>query len=223
MLAAVPLLSGIGAVMDYFITKYTLKSQDSYAAAGAIAEQVFNSVRTVYSFNLQKRFAKRYSEALTQSLKSGMQRGSIIGSAFASFMFLLFGVYALALWYGSQLVTESKLDGATVLVVVLSMMMGCMALLELPYNLSAVSSATGAAYKIYAIIDRTPEIDIDSKSSVTPESIKGAIEFKNVMFKYPTRPDLVILKDLSLKIKPGMTVSLFFVQHTRTKIQIRLF
>jgi ATP-binding cassette subfamily B (MDR/TAP) protein 1 len=77
----------------------------------------------------------------------------------------------------------------------------------LPQNLSAVSSARGAAYKIYATIDRVPDIDPDSKEGLAPESIQGEIEFKNVMFKYPTRPDLTIMSDLSLKIKPGMTVA----------------
>ena len=80
-------------------------------------------------------------------------------------------------------------------------------MIRLPVNLSAVSSARGAAYKVYQIIDRVPEIDIDSTSGLTPNKVVGAIEFTNVNFKYPTRPDLTILKDLSLKISPGMTVA----------------
>lgn len=207
MLCVIPFLSLVGATMGLFITKFTMASQDSYASAGAIAEQVFNSIRTVYSFNLQKRFSKRYQEELQKALKAGIKRGSALGSGFAVFMFLLFCTYSLALWYGSQLVIKGQMDGGTVLVVFLSMMMGCMSLLQLPANLSAVSSGTGAAYKIYATIDRIPEIDTDSKTGIIPKSITGAIEFKNVMFRYPTRPDLVILKDLNLKIQPGMTAA----------------
>lgn len=37
--------------------------------------------------------------------------------------------------------------------------------------------------------------------------VTGAITFKNVKFNYPTRPDVPILKDLSLDIKPGTTVA----------------
>ena len=55
MLAVTPLLLAAGSAMGFFITKYTKKSQDSYALAGAVAEQVFNSIRTVYAFSLQKR------------------------------------------------------------------------------------------------------------------------------------------------------------------------
>ncbi|KAI7903328.1 P-loop containing nucleoside triphosphate hydrolase protein [Cokeromyces recurvatus] len=207
MLAVTPLLLLTGGAMGIFMTKYTLASQNAYAAAGSIAEQVFNSIRTVYSFSLQKRFLQRYEKELDNACKTGIKRGASLGIGIAFFMFFLFGIYSLALWYGAKLVSQEKLTGSVVLVVFLSMIMGSMSLLQLPNNLSAVSSACGAAYKIFATIDRVPEIDPDSDKGLIPDSIKGAIEFKNVMFKYPTRPDLTILKDLSLKIEPGMTVA----------------
>ncbi|KAK4518231.1 uncharacterized protein ATC70_001583 [Mucor velutinosus] len=207
MLAVMPLLVVAGGCMGYFITKYTLASQNAYASAGSIAEQVFNSIRTVYSFSLQKRFSERYNNELNNALKTGIKRGTSLGIGFAFFMFFLFGTYSLALWYGATLVVRGQLTGPIVLVVFLAMMMGFTSLLQLPANLSAVSSACGAAYKIFATIDRVPEIDVDAQDGVVPGSIRGEIEFNNVKFKYPTRPDLIILKDLSLKIKPGMTVA----------------
>ncbi|NXB01592.1 MDR1 protein, partial [Cnemophilus loriae] len=38
--------------------------------------------------------------------------------------------------------------------------------------------------------------------------IKGNLEFKNVYFNYPSRPDVEILKGLNLKISSGQTVAL---------------
>lgn len=207
MLAVMPLLVLSGAGMGFFITKYTLASQNSYAAAGSVAEQVFNSIRTVYSFTLQKRFSQRYERELEKACKAGVKRGLVSGAGFGSFMLFLFVTYSLALWYGSQLVIKGKLDGPTVLVVFMSMMVGSMSLIQLPATMSAIFSACGAAHKIFAVIDRVPEIDIDSVDGLRLKGVTGAIEFKNVMFKYPSRPDLVILKDLTLSIKPGMTVA----------------
>jgi ABC-type multidrug transport system fused ATPase/permease subunit len=82
-----------------------------------------------------------------------------------------------------------------------------MGLLQLPPNLSAVSSSTGAAYKIFNLIDRVPSIDIDDKTGLAPKKFAGAIEFKNIKFSYPTRPDITILKNLNFSVKPGMTVA----------------
>ncbi|KAI8381003.1 P-loop containing nucleoside triphosphate hydrolase protein [Radiomyces spectabilis] len=207
MLATMPILAGTGGAMGYFITKYTLKTQTSYAEAGAVAEQVFAGIRTVYSFSLQERFARRYDQSLEKAAATGIKRGAILGFGFGGFMFVLFCTYGLAFWYGAKLTMQGEIEGPTVMVVFFAMIMGAIALLQLPPNLSAVSSAAGAAYKIFETIDRVPDIDPDSTEGIIPEKLEGEIEFRNVQFKYPTRPDITILKDLTLKIRPGMTVA----------------
>lgn len=207
MLATIPVMAGTGGAMGYFITKYTLKTQDSYADAGAVAEQVFSGIRTVYSFSLQSRFSKLYEQKLFKAMETGIKRGQIIGLGFGTFMFVLFATYGLSFWYGAKLTREHLMDGSDVLVVFFAMIIGAISLLQLPPNLSAVSSACGAAYKIYSTIDRVPSIDADDKNGLQPEKFIGEIEFKDVKFSYPTRPDITILKRLNLKIKPGMTVA----------------
>ncbi|KAI8147824.1 putative ABC transporter protein [Fennellomyces sp. T-0311] len=207
MLATMPVLLGTGATMGVLITRYTLKVQNSYAEAGSIAEQVFAGLRTVYSFSLQERFAQRFEKELVKARIMGIRRGIVLGVGFGAFMMILFCTYSLAFWFGSRMVKTGESDGPNVLVVFMGMMMGSMSLLQVPPNLSAVSSACGAAHRIYTTIDRVPEIDPDNEQGLTPSVLHGDIEFRNVKFKYPTRPDLVILKDLSLKIRPGMTVA----------------
>lgn len=99
------------------------------------------------------------------------------------------------------------MTGDDVLVVQFAMIMGAMALLMVPQNLVAVSSASGAAYRIFNTIDRVPSIDVDAPGGVVLDKFTGDIEFKDVKFSYPTRPDITVLKQLNLKIRPGMTVA----------------
>ncbi|ORZ24240.1 P-loop containing nucleoside triphosphate hydrolase protein [Absidia repens] len=207
MLATMPLLAGAGAGMGYFITKYTLLAQNSYAGAGAVAEQAFSGIRTVSAFTLQNRFFKRYDEELVHARDVGIARGRVLGFGFGTFMLILFCTYGLAFWYGSQLVMQGEYNASQVLIVFFSMIIGAIALLQLPPNISAVSSAAGAAYKIFATIDRIPEIDSDSKEGLAPDHIQGEIEFRDIKFVYPTRPDITILKKLNLKVHPGQTVA----------------
>ncbi|KAI8086524.1 P-loop containing nucleoside triphosphate hydrolase protein [Halteromyces radiatus] len=207
MLATMPLLAGAGAAMGYFITKYTLKAQDSYADAGSVVEQAFAGIRTVSAFSIQNRFFKRYDQELVHARDVGIMRGRVLGFGFGTFMFILFSTYGLAFWYGSHLVMAGEFDASQVLIVFFAMIIGAIALLQLPPNISAVSSAAGAAYKIFATIDRVPEIDSDSKEGLTLEKVHGDIEFRDIKFVYPTRPDITILKKLNLKIHPGMTVA----------------
>ena len=65
-----------------------------------------------------------------------------------------------------------------------------------------------AAASVFAVIDRVPPIDSLSDKGDPPPSPLGQIELRNVHFVYPARPDVQILKGLSLKIKKGETVAL---------------
>ncbi|CEP14859.1 hypothetical protein [Parasitella parasitica] len=208
LLVAVPLLGVSGALMARFFGKYTKESQDSCAESGAIAEQAFQYIKTVYSFSLQKRFSDRYNQKLEDACKSGVKGGIALGVGFAFFMFFLFGTFGLSLWFGSKLVTEGKLTGPSVFVVFLSMMLGCMSFVKLPPNLSAVSGACGAAYQVFKVIDRVPEINVDSKDGLIPNNVRGTITFDQVSFSYPTRPGLQIINELTLQVDSGTTVAL---------------
>ncbi|KAH8552424.1 P-loop containing nucleoside triphosphate hydrolase protein [Umbelopsis sp. PMI_123] len=209
LLAALPLMAVVGMLVTSGMRKFTGKIQDSYADGGAIVEQAIAGIRTVYTFSLQNRFSVLYKEQVHKAYLVGRRRAVTLGLGFGVFMFLLFSSYGLAFWYGYTLVLEQidGMDGAGILTVFMSMMVGAMSLLQIPQQLSAVTMAMGAAYKIYATIERIPEIDCDREDGLKPDHVNGHIVFKNVHFKYPTRPDTTVLHKLDLDIKPGMTVA----------------
>ena len=72
---------------------------------------------------------------------------------------------------------------------------------------SALAPDTGkakdSAASIFEILDSKPSIDSSSNEGITLPSVTGNIELQNVNFKYPTRPDVQIFKDLSLRIPSG--------------------
>ena len=57
--------------------------------------------------------------------------------------------------------------------------------------------AVGASEKVFEYIDRKPEIALDS-ATLAPDRLCGRIEFRNVRFSYPGRPDAVVLKVVPL-------------------------
>ena len=72
----------------------------------------------------------------------------------------------------------------------------------------AISYARGAAAKLYATIDRVPEIDSADPGGLKPEKCIGHIELENVKFNYPSRPNIPILKEIDLYFEAGKTVAL---------------
>lgn len=73
-----------------------------------------------------------------------------------------------------------------------------------------ISSARGAGAAIVKLIDSTPEIDAESTEGKTFEGevVRGQIRFENIHFRYPTRPGIRVLRDLSFKVEPGTYVAL---------------
>ncbi|PQQ18468.1 hypothetical protein Pyn_37652 [Prunus yedoensis var. nudiflora] len=60
---------------------------------------------------------------------------------------------------------------------------------------------------VFEIIDRVPKIEPDENSAMKPPNVYGSIELKNVDFCYPTRPELLVLSNFSLKVNGGQTVA----------------
>lgn len=65
------------------------------------------------------------------------------------------------------------------------------------------TKANDSAISIFEILDRKSKIDYSSEEGVTITNVKGDIDFHEVCFKYPLRPNVQIFKDLSLRIPSG--------------------
>ena len=74
--------------------------------------------------------------------------------------------------------------------------------------LLAITNGRGAAAKIYATIDLVPPIDSADEGGLRPSTVAGEISLENVDFNYPARPDVQILKKLSLTFPTGKTSAL---------------
>ena len=77
----------------------------------------------------------------------------------------------------------------------------------LPY-LTGITEATTAASRIFEMIDQVPTIDSEDQKGKALSFVRGDIEFKDVYFCYPSRPDTPISEDFNLKVRAGKTVGL---------------
>lgn len=81
-------------------------------------------------------------------------------------------------------------------------------LAQLAPNLQAVSSAQGAAAKLFATIDRVPPIDSADPAGLRPDTCEGRLEFRDVHFVYPSRPKVHVLKGFSSVFARGKSTAL---------------
>uniref|UniRef100_A0A672U6X4 ATP binding cassette subfamily B member 1 n=1 Tax=Strigops habroptila TaxID=2489341 RepID=A0A672U6X4_STRHB len=208
ILSVSPVLGLSAAVWAKVLSAFTDKEQAAYAKAGAVAEEVLSAIRTVIAFGGQEKEIKRYHKNLEDAKQIGIKKAITANISMGAAFLLIYASYALAFWYGTTLVLSDDYTIGKVLTVFFSVLIGAFSIGQTAPSIEAFASARGAAYAIFNIIDSEPQIDSYSEAGYKPDHIQGNLEFQNVYFNYPSRPDVEILKGLNLKVSCGQTVAL---------------
>ncbi|XP_052184670.1 putative multidrug resistance protein [Diospyros lotus] len=196
-----------GMLFGKVMMKQGMKMKDAYGVAGEIAEQTISSIRTVYSFVGEQQTLNRFSQALQkyveQGIKQGLTKGLMMGS-----MGMIFVSWACEAWIGSLLVTEKGERAGRVFIASMCNVLGGVSVMTALRNISFFAEAKAAATRTTEMIDRVPRINPEDEKGRILEQVRGEIEFQDVYFSYPSRPDTWILQGLNLKLRAGKTVGL---------------
>uniref|UniRef100_UPI00358F3F7A ATP-dependent translocase ABCB1-like isoform X3 n=1 Tax=Myxine glutinosa TaxID=7769 RepID=UPI00358F3F7A len=208
IVAISPLLAISAALWSKILTAFTNKELQAYSKAGAVAEEVLSCIRTVVAFGGQNKEIERYNKNLNEAKAVGIKKAITTNLSIGFTFFLIYGSYALAFWYGGELVTTDNYTVGNILEVFFCVIIGAFSLGQATPNIEAFSNARGAAYAIFNIIDKEPTIDNFSKIGYKPQKLKGRVEFKNVHFVYPSRSEMKVLQGLDLIVNSGETLAL---------------
>eukprot|EP00043_Microstomoeca_roanoka_P013304 m.130297 g.130297 ORF g.130297 m.130297 type:complete len:1336 (+) comp15719_c0_seq1:159-4166(+) len=207
ILAAFPVVALGGAVQFRMISGFS--TGKAFERSGKFASLAVEEVRTVAALGRLDSFVKDYFETLSYPSSVMRKTAQIQGITFAFSEFCTFAVWALAFWYGSTVVQDGfcgfdEMFTAQMAIVFMGIIAGQTGSLA-----PDAVKAKQAASRLYAMIQRhkEEEEELANKTYVQP-TITGKIEFQNVHFTYPTRPDAPVLQGLNLKVEPGKTVAL---------------
>ncbi|KAG1751165.1 P-loop containing nucleoside triphosphate hydrolase protein [Suillus lakei] len=203
-----PCIAITGAVMNKFISKYMQLSLNHIAEGGTIAEEVISTIRTAQAFGAQKFLSSLYDKHIDDSRMVDSKAAIWHGGALACFFFIIYCAYALAFDFGTTLINEGLANAGAVVNVFLAILIGSFSLALLAPEMQAITHGRGAAAKLYTTIEHVPAIDSADPSGLKPEKVIGEITFEDVTFDYPSRPDVPILKALSINFPAGKTAAL---------------
>ncbi|KAI3449330.1 hypothetical protein Pfo_005995 [Paulownia fortunei] len=208
ILAMIPLIGLSGYVQIMFMKGFSADAKVMYEEASQVANDAVGSIRTVASFCAEEKVMGMYKKKCEGPMRNGVRQGLISGVGFGLSFALLFLVYATSFYAGARLVEDGKITFTDVFRVFFALTMAAVAISQSSSLAPDSSKAKSAAASIFAILDSKSNIDPSDDSGMKLESVKGEIELRHVSFKYPTRPDIQILQDLSLTIRSGKTVAL---------------
>ena len=201
-------ISAMGSIGSRFIIKYNKQSLESYALGGSVAEEVISSIRNATAFGTQEKLARQYDAHLTEAEKWGTKLKRVLAVMIAGMMGILYLNYGLSFWQGSRFIVDGQMTLSQVLTIMLAIMIGAFSLGNVAPNIQAFTTSIAAAAKIFNTIDRVSPLDPTSDAGETLEHVEGTVELRNIKHIYPSRPEVVVMEDVSLNVPAGKTTAL---------------
>jgi ABC-type multidrug transport system fused ATPase/permease subunit len=207
MLGTFPLVVFAAMYFGKHIRKFTKERQDELAQTNVVVEETMQNIRTVKAFTNEwfelKRYASHLNKVVTLALKAATMRG-----LFASFIvFVMFGALFFIMWQAALMVENGTLvKGDLVNFIIFTGIIGG-AIASLGTFYTELITALGAGERIVDILQMPGERNIDSSKPIS-KRFQGKIDFSEVFFAYPSRPEKMVLKGIDLNVSPGERIAL---------------
>lgn len=225
-LSLVPLLLGAGVVQLKILSKFEEKHETAYTKSVDIGTEAITCIKTVASLSLEEETLATYRRSL-----NGPRRETLLVTVQASLCqavsyFLGNCVNALAYWWGAKQIIAGNYSQTQFLIVVFSLLVSALLWSQMFALAPELSEARAAMARILSLIeigsdkmqgrihDPSPDKDADVEATAEAkpphQSGSGAssVQFRDVHFSYPARPDAEVLHGLTLDMKPGQFYAL---------------
>uniref|UniRef100_A0A1I7VQ25 P-loop containing nucleoside triphosphate hydrolase protein n=1 Tax=Loa loa TaxID=7209 RepID=A0A1I7VQ25_LOALO len=210
MFAALPLLIGTRLIFSKWFCKTRDEEQKLLAKMTNLVQETFSCIRAVIAFAAQKQTINKYERLTIELNRMTEQRltASSIYDALAQVLLTEF-IFTAALCYGMWRVNDANPGRLAALAI--NMLYMCVTSISIGFHMNGASTARQNANEMHAILVETPNIECyinkHSESMLAPRG-HGAIEFKDISFAYPSRPDIEVLKGVSFTVSAGEHVAI---------------
>lgn len=199
----------VGAIfLGRYIRKQSKKAQDSLASANVVVEETLQAISIVKSFTNEWYEAGRYKTGLKDVVRYALQAANARGAFVVFLITAVFGGITLTVWYGATQIADGLITiGDLVYFVMITLFVGG-SIAGLGDLYGQLQKMIGASERVRGILKEEAELSLPEGPVKVAEPIAGDIRFDQVGFSYPTRPDVEVLKDVSLHIKRDTKVAL---------------
>jgi len=208
VLIAIPVIVLPLVAFGRSVRRKSRAAQDTLAEATAYASEQIGAMRILQAFTNEKLVTGRFAKAVDTAFEAA--RSSVFARSFLTFfaIFTIFASVVAVLWFGSRDVLSGALSAGTLGQFLLYSVFAAGALGALSEVWGELAQAAGAAERLTEILAEKPAIAAPVNPLPLPQPARGLVEFRDVSFAYPARPDRPTLHDVSFTIKPGETVAI---------------
>ncbi|OBY25142.1 ABC transporter transmembrane domain-containing protein [Leisingera sp. JC1] len=183
------------------------ENQDWIAASSGNAGEALGAVQTVQAFTHESASREKFSELTETSYDVSRRRIQTRAMLTVIVIFLVFSGIVGVLWMGANDVRAGLMSEGTLIQFVIYAVLVAGSVAALSEIWSELQRAAGATERLVELLNAEDTVLDPVAAQVLPAPVKGEIAFDNVSFRYPSRPDVSALDEVSLTVKPGETVA----------------
>jgi ATP-binding cassette subfamily B protein len=183
-------------------------AQDTLADASAYAAEMIGAVRTLQAFTNERDSTSRFAQAVERAFAAARDSIKARSALTAFAIFLVFSSVIVVLWVGAQAVIDGEITPGRLSQFVLYAVFAASGLGQLSEVWGELSQASGAAERLFELMNVRPQIQAPERPVALPEPARGEIAFENVRFAYPARPESSVLDGVTLRVRRGEKVAI---------------
>jgi ABC transporter fused permease/ATP-binding protein len=207
MLAVVPPMVVATVWFGGRLRRLSRDVQDELATVSGQVQESVGAIQTVQAFAREHHEAARYRAGVENAFTRTMRMVRWRSSFFATTMAAGYLAVVFIVWLGGHAMIDGRLTSGELMQFFLYTFMVAASMAEISGLWSSLQRAAGATERLFALIDTVPEIRDPDAPRPLPVG-GGAIRFEDVSFTYAARPDVPVLRDVSLEVAPGEVVAL---------------
>ncbi|WP_312524841.1 ABC transporter transmembrane domain-containing protein [Paracoccus sp. (in: a-proteobacteria)] len=195
-------------VMGRRLRKLSRENQDWIAVSSGAASESLLSAQTVQAFTNENIARSNFADVTEKSYESAIARVQTRSIMTIIVIFLIFSGVLGILWIGARDVFHDTMTIGELVQFVIYAVLVAGAAGALSEIWGELQRAAGATERLAELLSAEDSITDPAQPLALPRPVRGQIEFDDVSFQYPTRPDMSALDHVSLTIQPGETVAL---------------
>ena len=195
-------------VLGRRLRRLSRENQDWIANSSGSASEALSSVQTVQAFTHEARTKAAFAEVTEKAYQSARTRIKTRSVLTMIIIFLTFSGIVGVLWIGARDVRAGTMTPGELVQFLIYAVMVAGAVGALSEIWGELQRAAGATERLVELLGTTDSVRDPSAPMALARPVKGAIEFQDVRFNYPTRPSISALDGVSLTVNPGETVAL---------------
>ncbi|KAL2643952.1 hypothetical protein R1flu_011539 [Riccia fluitans] len=208
MIAVNPLI-----ILSFYAKKSLLQrtyslTRKAQEAGSQVASEAVSHHRTIAAFASQKKVVGIFDAIQRGHRTESEKRALIAGTGLGLASFTMYAVWAFDFWWGGELVVRGQVSYTRLLECFFVLIATGKMIAVAGSMTSDLAKGANSVKAVFEILDRKTEIDSNDEKALKLDRVEGDVELRGVQFSYPARPDVIVFRNLNLRVPKGKHVAI---------------